>query len=281
MNRIIKLKNIDIVNHTYCGINIDSESEYTIQTEKERELLSIDAKVNQHIWSNPVLLVINDGEKDLSAIDGDRLIKGHLPDKVLVQEETIGQETGGHFQSRTISIDVSASIGWQEKEISFPIPIAILSGACCTPNNCEGDKIEFLISPNTVIGAISSDVAMGDTIINVSQTVIDNIQIGFWIDITDGSNLNDLGRVIAIDKENLTITVENASSNIFQAISPTYVRQTIKMCPEFRLVPSSRFVIGESKIGASYLPANTIIKLKYYNSTTNSKTFSLMLEYLY
>ena len=134
----------------------------------------------------------------------------------------------------------------------------------------------------TTTGTITSDVTASDTVINVSQTVIDNVNIGYKIQLDDSTNTDDLGIVTAIDTDNKTITVDTAATQGFSAATPTYVKQTVCMVSDYEIGPAWEWVIGESKIGGSHLPANTTVEVKYTNnSAITAKKLVAKIEYLY
>lgn len=137
----------------------------------------------------------------------------------------------------------------------------------------------MLIAPNTIIGTLTGNIPAGAISgIPVSQTVIDNTAIGFCLEFVDGGSTatNNVGRVIAviaIDTDNNEITIETATTQGFTAASPTYVRQTVEMIPNY--------VIGDAKIGGSYLPANTTVRVEYTNNNGSTGYFYPKIEYLY
>jgi len=199
--------------------------------------------------------------------------------EVVIKEENI--KTGGHYQGQGFEFNVPAVVDNYSFDISFPIPISILSAEWCNKSDYAGDGAEFQIAPNTITGNITQSVSIDDDVINVSTTVIENTAVGYWIDLFDGTKSFDCGRVLEIDTDNKTITVENPVDSEYLATSPTYVRQTVKMIPNLILSGSARTQLGESKIGGSYLPPNIVIRLIYKNLTGTAKKFSFILEYLY
>ena len=94
--RIIKIKNIQDIQDTYCGQIIGSNEYYTLQTEIERQNFAHDEKINQHLWSNPAKICINDGESDLSVMDGDKWLKGNYI-KAEVTNEAIIKFSNRYF----------------------------------------------------------------------------------------------------------------------------------------------------------------------------------------
>lgn len=199
---------------------------------------------------------------------------------VRVKEEDI--PTGGHFRVETITIN-SAADETKVVDISWPIPISVLEIVVHPTTGMQMDHVSVNISPNTIIGALTADVAIGATTFNVSPTVTANTAIGYHLCLTDGTNTDACGRVLAIDTTNGTVTMETPTTHAFAAATPTYVTQDIYMMYQHELaVSDTPFHVGGSKIGASYIPANTTIRITYHNSSsTNPKHFVASVEYLY
>src|SRR3972149_7035921 len=104
-----------------------------------------------------------------------------------------------------------------------------------------------------------------------SQTVYDNIAVGFSVKRYDGVNSNDLGDVLSVDKVNNTITMQTAATNAFSAASPTYVKISVCRVKDFEFSKPGIYNIGEKKIGGSYFPANEVAVVKYLNKSSISK----------
>jgi hypothetical protein len=210
--------------------------------------------------------------------------------EVKIQEEAT--PTGGSFRCDTVSFDATASTT-TTFDYSWPIPVGILSvafhplgaqkpdGTWDADESQEGDTFSICIAPDTTIGAITANVAASATIIDVQQSVIDNIKIGYYVKLTDGTNTDDCGRVLSIDSVNLKITVETATTNAFEAATPTYVQMTVYMIKDFEIGYLGRYSIGDDKIGASHLTANTVARVNYVNNTAAQKRVRFLVEYLY
>ncbi len=213
------------------------------------------------------------------------LLNGETMHKVEIKEEDPSKKTGGNFDCLSVEMEITATSGsWQKKDISFSIPIALLSAETTLESLNKTDVVQFLIGPETKVGVLISSSTSGDTILTVNSTVTDNIQVGFncSVSLSGGSEYEDLGIVTKIDKPNSQITVDKPTTLSHTAIV-TDVKQTVNMVSHLWLPGSNRIVIGESKIGASYIPANTILRMRYQNNegTTTQKTFSFRIEYLY
>lgn len=212
----------------------------------------------------------------------DRDSKGNIIlGKIKIAEESDNANTGGTFQAKGFEFDIQANTDIQKFDISFPFPISLFSAEWIHKPGMDGDKADFIINPDTTIGTITSDVSIGDTVINVSQTVVDNTTVGRELKLFDGTNTDDLGCVIAIDTDNLTVTVEKAATQNFTFENPTtYVKQNIYMVKGIFMEDYSMVQLGKDVVGGSYIPANYVLRLNYHNNGT-AKKFRIILEYKY
>ena len=197
-------------------------------------------------------------------------------DTVKIDENDSG--TGGSYCAETKNMVIPAN-STETFDYTYPFPVSVLSIEFHVKNQ-QNDEVELHVAPDTTIGMITSPVSIGDTVINVSSTVIQYTKKGYYIKLFDGTNMNDLGRVVNIDIDNDTITLENAATYSF-ALTPTYIVQTIKMIPHLVIGPDGRYMIGESKIGGSILPTDTVIRVVYKNTSDVEHSFYPMIEYLY
>lgn len=212
---------------------------------------------------------------DTNSIRITKILKDNM---IKIQEE--GTPTGGNFRAISESIDIAAN----ETKIvdkTYPYNISALAIEFNSDTENIGDNIELLIGPDKTIGTITSNVNINDNVINVDQTVIDYINIGYKVNLFDGVNTENLGYVISIDKDNKTITTTDSSTQDFSTSPVTYVRINVYVIEDFKIGKNGRWTIGESKIGGSFVPKNTIIRIIYYNNTASAKNFTAQLEYLY
>lgn len=198
-------------------------------------------------------------------------------EKIKIVEEQVNNMTQGHFQSMTIDLFISGVTGTTYKDHSFPFPVSLFSSEWLVNESQIGDVAEFHVSPDTICGVLTQAYYSGETTLHVSDTVFEqaNIMLGYYVNI----NEQDLGRVIAKDKENLTITVENPLQEDINIGS--YILLTIKIVPYWRFNASGFCSVGESKIGASFIPANTVLRMVYHNNSGKEKWFAISIDYLY
>ena len=145
----------------------------------------------------------------------------------------------------------------------------------------DGDNVQLLIAPDTIIGGITGDVAVDDVWLNVQPSVIANTCLGYWLELYDGTNSEDMGRVVEIDSDNNKVKMENAATQTFIPATPTYVRQTAKMVPHLYLQSGCHICLGECMIKSSYIPANLTLKIRYNNISGTAKVFSVIFQLKY
>jgi hypothetical protein len=117
--------------------------------------------------------------------------------------------------------------------------------------------------------------------LSVSSNLLQYTSTGYYINLYDGTNINNMERVISIDKINNKIYVEGNLINPFNYLT-TYVRQTIYLLKNFVIGEPGTYTFGKSKIRGSYVPADTTVTISYINkSTSDPKTVVGRLEYLY
>lgn len=161
-------------------------------------------------------------------------------------------------------------------------------------NYTTGDIVEYThpLFGNRVYTCISdttaNDLPTNETYwkrgyeVHVSQTVIDNVAKGYYITLDDGTNSDDMGIVIDVDKVNDKLYLEKNGAHSFSPATPTYIKQTVKHIHDFEVGEAWEHVIGESKIGGTYLPPDTFVTVKYMNKSSDKDKFLIgRVEYLY
>jgi len=196
---------------------------------------------------------------------------------VTIREEAKDSKTGGHFQADDFVIDVPAGQSDPPvKNISWPFPVSILAAKFSAPGFCLEDELEVQVAPGTVIGALTNPETAGAVTLRASSTVTANIAVGYWVDVGG----QDCGRCLEISVTAGTIKVETALAADKSA--GTLVKMTVKMMPRKIISADLPMVVGDSKIGGSYMPANTVIRVIYKNiKHSGPRRFPFSIELLY
>lgn len=198
-------------------------------------------------------------------------------DLITVKEEFI--PTGGHYKMFSKKMPLIATGVTGTLNFSFNIPHSIISGYTKTIANQRGDVINIDVAPDTIVGVIASDISVNDTDVNVSQTVVDNMFVGRYVKFNDGTNDSGYSEVISITGSSNYIRVVDAIPYAYTGSTP--VRITTKYIDNMEIGEAGDYYVGRDKIGSSYIPANTTIRVKYYNKNGPNKEPIFTFESLY
>lgn len=136
------------------------------------------------------------------------------------------------------------------------------------------DEMEVLIAPDTVIGVVTMPVTVGDTSINVNDTVSQNLIPGRYLNFD-----NVEYEVIDVDESNNVITLDKP---IITDVTPgSYCFMHIKIISNLYIHTVDCIEIGKSISTGQRIPKNTIIRIKYKNTSRLAKKVAFFVEYLY
>lgn len=141
----------------------------------------------------------------------------------------------------------------------------------------NGHAYVSYVSP---IGIVTSEVSTGQNVLPCNSTVIQNAKPGMVLCIQSASNEEFLGEVFEVDDVNNTVTIQNDPNNTYPAGSYLYLR--IRVVKNYKLTSPMFHVIGEGKIGGSYISSLYVMRIEYTNTDdTVAKDFSWYVELLY
>jgi hypothetical protein len=226
--------------------------------------------------------VIIDAHSPQQLVESDAVIK--------LREENIpnGEEpTQGRYMVKTIVLDIPLAVSGPETTTinhSFPFPIGLIEVVFTTEEEMKGDELLADMAEYTTVGLITEDVDIGVTAttdgISTNLTGMQNIYAGYKLRITDGVNTEDLGRVINVNKDECKIIVEDEPTNAYLSSSPTYLQITIPMT-DIIIGPPKIYTLGNSTLGSTYIPKNTVGKFTYTNNEGSAKKLYIDIEYFY
>lgn len=198
---------------------------------------------------------------------------------VKVQEHV--EDCGERYRMTTVRFNTVANSDTVH-DMTFNKNIQILNGWFGSTDSQANDCINIHVAPDTIIGTITAAVTTNDTVLTVSQTVIDNTFVGAFINLNDGTNTSNLTEIIARDVVAKTITVHTAIDQSFTVTTPTtYVRLTTVFAENVYIGVGGGLSIGRYKIGASFVPANTIVRFIYTETAGNTPVVNFQIEHLY
>ena len=166
-------------------------------------------------------------------------------------------------------------------DIVWPYNVSVRGTTLHFTSDNIDDVLNVVAAPDTTIGAITSDVTAGDTVINVTPTVFSYVQVGYFLSLSDGLNSSDLGEIIALNSSNGQVTVTVPADQNYSAASPTYVRFTVGRIRNFKIRNAGAIPLGQAEIGGTVVPAGTITRILYNNQSNTPKTFNALAEIFY
>lgn len=151
---------------------------------------------------------------------------------------------------------------------TFPIPMSMYLFEYSSDNTVIGNKLSISANPDTVVGLIGADIAIGDTMFIAPAGLLLYGAVGFCITLTDGTNSNHLGHIISIDKLTGEVVMQNATTHAFLAIN-TLVMMTIEVLNNFPIGPPGIHKYAEKIIGGAAIPKDTITKYTFSNNAVS------------
>ena len=186
----------------------------------------------------------------------------------------------GYYQTRAEVLNIPANSS-DSFTMTWPYPVRILSSKFKAAN--DGDEIYGTIGQNTVIGALTNDVNIGDKVFNVSDTVIENLHYGFILSLLNTSTgQNEDFLVVSIDSVAKTVTVNAPAENDYSAAAPTYCRMTVSFgYTKIPLKGDEMCLCGVDALGGSLIKENVPFKIEYWNNSDAEVTIYFEVSYWY
>lgn len=223
----------------------------------------------------PTQCPLNTGD----TIVGDALEVGRRDPNLALIDEEPGHKTGGHFRIECAKVDITGPTGTIfEYDFMYPHDISTLNLQIIADEECKGEFFDVIVGPDTIVGALTVTAASGDTVITVSPTVVEHVDVGTYIQLFGGA-AHEQSLVLEKDTVGGTLTLQTALTDTYAP--GTFVRMYIYMAINFYVPGHQRLPLGTGKIGASYIPANTTTRLYYHKQDAADKTMYVVHEYLY
>lgn len=166
------------------------------------------------------------------------------------------------------------------QDVLFKIPSTIFGLTFMSSEVHRGDYLDITVNPNTVCGTITSTVNPGDTVIPVDANVLNNMKLGWYLTLDNGTTQNDLGMILEINAVEGTVTVDKPIQNIF-APWLTMVKFTIYMVKDFAITEPTLYSIGYGGQAGVDVPGGTTFRMVYHNNSEIAKVLSYRFEYFY
>ena len=168
----------------------------------------------------------------------------------------------------------------QNNDYTWPYNISIGCVRFRSNSTHKGDFVTSLIAPNTTLGALTADAAVGATTFQVSASVLQNIKIGMQVTITDGQgNSNVVDRVYQINPATNSISCLTGLTTAFKAgslVQIGYLNIAIE------IGEPGKYTFGTHQLKAAFIPAGTVVRVQYTNKdSVQAKYFLFEVETTY
>ncbi len=263
------------------GVNVDKLKDEiagsAIITGLQKIMISGD---NVDIWFKDAL-----SAGDATILDG--IVTNHYgtptnqeTDVFIVQD----RKTGKGYNSQMFKLTSTSGAGTTKTMThTFPVPVSIMKGGFTTEAANKDDELEVYLDRDTVTGKITQDVAVGDTVINVEQSVADAFRVGFVLKLDDGTNTEKQG-VINVDAITKKITVASGYTQAFSQSTPTNCKIQIPFVEKNSVLPDLKghpLEFGAEALPGQYIETGTPITVKYKRQAAGTADFYYWFGWLF
>lgn len=189
------------------------------------------------------------------------------------RDDTMSLVAGKDTIVAGLTANISPASSWTSQNYT--------SGTCVLYN----DNIHGTRPYTCILNTVSNEVPTNKTYwklgfeINVSD--ITYILPGYYINIFDGVNSNDVDKVVSVDKDNKKIYVNGNLTNSFSFTTPTYIRISVRIIDNYLFSEPGDHLLGYNSTKAASISADTLVTLIYTNNSNTDKKFVGQLEYYY
>ena len=222
-------------------------------------------------------IVANHSGEDLAQINP--IMKAQILTEAVHWVES-GQTTQDLFAAESLIIDISSGDTTKAQSFSWPYNIGIKSATIYATEDMIGDELVVHEAPNTLIGYLTAALDASDSIMHVSDTVLENIRVAYYVGLyVPGEEGIEISQVLAVNLKEKTLTLRTPS--VISAPAYSYVAMCGKMIPFLLITYPGKIEIGKTIPTASRLPANIPIRAYYKNNNGKAKKVSIFVEYIY
>jgi len=191
-----------------------------------------------------------------------------IPELPVLSDPTKNQ---GYYSVNTISFQCPANTT-TTYDYAFDYDVVLIGGSVLCEDVNQGDVLSVCLTPELVVGVITSPVSIGDTIINVNSTVIDYIFKG--MEIVAGSEKYTIKNV---DIQTSTLELAVPTTAAYNVM--TYVRRNIYVLNQI-LLPSKRNLnFGTLNPSQTFIPAGYLFRYIYVNNKSTTVLCNTVIEH--
>ena len=217
---------------------------------------------NRHIIDNSQTILLEQKFIELEKIQ-----------HVYISSKAIYQ-TNDFYMTEGIYFDIPAGVGTSTFNYFIPVKSCVYGFKLAVTSNHVGDECSAIFNPETIVGGVTRPISIGDTTINVSETVTQYVVPGFSI-VIDGEEHY-------VTDTNITAGTLTVRETFTAHHNPgTYVRINPYIIKTYQMALVGMQDIGYGKMGGKMMIAGDCIRILYKNNNGVAKRLSVNMEYTY
>lgn len=154
----------------------------------------------------------------------------------------------------------------QSQYFTFDMVTSMYSFTLVVDDTNKGDEFTIAVNPDTTLGLITQNITAGDTLLYAPPGLLAYGWNGFELKVTDGTNTDELGRILSINKTTGVVTFETPTIHNFSS-SNSLVKMTYYTMKNLKIGAPGVLRFGDDVIGGSTPPVGTVVKFTYKNNT--------------
>ncbi len=186
----------------------------------------------------------------------------------------IVEDSVGYYQQRTYRFDIPASAPNTLSVLTKVLPYPVLAWRAMIPCNPSqnGDTVFLTVAPNTIIGTLDAPASATDTTVTLDGTAAANAWPGEYLQFNDLTN--ELVQIKTIAGTTATLITPLANAHA----SGTVLGMHVRLLEDRILDGTLPIKIAFKGVRGHFLQADTVVELRYINSTGNPKFLDLNVE---
>ncbi len=227
----------------------------------------------QTVWQNTVPKSCPNDHKHI--IDENSITILDVVSTNLVTIENNFMSTGGNYRIEGFKFDIPATSNVYLYKTSKPIDVMCynmyLNPTASNLNDTVSVFSQFVIPLESTIHSGSSNII-------ISPTILNNLQCGYEITLSNATASSYLGIITSVNSN--SFDTEYCTSNLFHSNDYVYIRKYFGKNVFFPIVPQS-YCIGQGTLNGTFVPKGTFMHVEYINNNIQNKQFAFSVEYMY
>lgn len=280
----------DFPNETLNSVNLGNEIRASAIT-KALDYITTNGPIVSIVFketlSAPELLILDGGTTNPAGglIALHNAVEATFVETVQLKEEEIA--TNGKFraEARWLEADAGPNVITSTTFV-YNYATSILDIQIHPTIENQDDEVVLSVLPvvgfgDGIVGVITQNALTGTSQIHVNPNLISKVlELDYITLVNPGVKEESMGYITSIDKANNILNMELSLSSDFMVATPTLIKLERKILNPFPIGPPGKYLIGGTKLGASYIPKGYKILVHYTNKTADPKRLYCLVERL-